>query len=819
MQDRYEIRDKLGQGGLGAVYRAYDQTLKREVAIKRITISEDEPHNEEATKQMTQETGALAALQHPHIVTIYDVGTDDEGPFVVMELLKGKTIDEIIESSAPLTWKDFREFAMQVQEGLVAAQDLGLVHRDLKPSNLMLNWLPSGKFQVKIVDFGLAKFAAEPMFQDVTEGDAVYGSIFFMAPEQFERKKIDKCTDMYAIGCVYYFALTGTMPFQGETGQQVMAAHLEHRVIPLSELRPDIPSWACDWIMWHINRMPEDRPENTREALQSFIQLDVPMTQSMTPDPQPTAPRRPRLLVPGAEPVAPAPVAPSLATEPRPAPPATQTMPQPLKPPEDAPPSLHTTAQQTVASISAEASPDAPPPAASVIPTVPLKTAKATPTAEVVPPARIAAAKPVQADPTAPVIPSVQAIPTAQTVQSTEPAPAEHRSFGHTNIGNSAAPPKGLSSSAKAVIFSVLGVLILIVGWMIITKLGTNKINKRYNELVTMTAMPTTKELPVNKDDLKILLDSVGTGANTSRETVYKALAIAQSTDGTDVDEAIARFATKEALNDDIRISLLSRVLRMRANPSSINYLLNYSKTTKNEQVAAAAITALTEMADEDQIDDFIDIIQFSPSDAIRKAAEGALDSVLKRSAHREKWGKTLAKAYADAVDDSTRRTMIRLLGVAGGSNSREVLEGILEDGDKLDQLATIEAMKSWPDDSMFEPLMEFLAAQSDDTIRPKAFNAGYVFLKNDKRERSDKKTEELWRRLAENAKTPTEQDTVISGLVQIATSEWPIEIIEGFAKNSKNDRVIDRSEQGISRIRERLEILKGSKKDFNEDE
>ena len=325
MQDRYEIRGKLGQGGLGAVYRAYDKTLKREVAIKRITISEDEPHNEEATKQMTQETGALAALQHPHIVTIYDVGTDDDGPFVVMELLKGKTIDEIIESSAPLTWKDFREFAMQVQEGLVAAQDLGLVHRDLKPSNLMLNWLPSGKFQVKIVDFGLAKFAAGPMFQDVTEGDAVYGSIFFMAPEQFERKKIDKRTDMYAIGCVYYFALTGTMPFQGETGQQVMAAHLEHRVVPLSELRPDIPSWACDWIMWHINRMPEDRPENTREALQSFIQLDVPMTQSMTPEPQPPAPKRPRLLVPGAEPVAPAPVAPSLAPETRPAPPATQT--------------------------------------------------------------------------------------------------------------------------------------------------------------------------------------------------------------------------------------------------------------------------------------------------------------------------------------------------------------------------------------------------------------------------------------------------------------------------------------------------------------
>ncbi|MEM9236374.1 MAG: serine/threonine-protein kinase, partial [Verrucomicrobiota bacterium] len=282
MQDRYEIRGKLGQGGLGAVYKAYDKTLQREVAIKRISTSEDEPHNEEATRQMTQETGALAALQHPHIVTIYDVGTDDEGPFVVMELLKGKTIDEIVEETAPLTWKDFREFAMQVQEGLIAAQDLDLVHRDLKPSNLMLNWLPSGKFQVKIVDFGLARFAAEPALQEVTEGDAVYGSIFFMSPEQFERKKIDTRTDMYAMGCVYYFALTGEMPFRGETGPQVMAAHLEHRVVPLAEIRPDLPAWVCDWVMWHMNRDPENRPENTREALQNFIELDVPTTQSMS---------------------------------------------------------------------------------------------------------------------------------------------------------------------------------------------------------------------------------------------------------------------------------------------------------------------------------------------------------------------------------------------------------------------------------------------------------------------------------------------------------------------------------------------------------
>ena len=159
MEERYEIRGKIGQGGLGAVYRGYDTRMNREVAIKRISHTEDDPDlQEESTRQLIKEAGALASLQHPHIVTVYDVGSDEDGPYVVMELISGKTLDELIER-APLTWQDFRELAMQTQEALIAAQELNLIHSDLKPSNLMLTWLPSGKFQVKIVDFGLATLA------------------------------------------------------------------------------------------------------------------------------------------------------------------------------------------------------------------------------------------------------------------------------------------------------------------------------------------------------------------------------------------------------------------------------------------------------------------------------------------------------------------------------------------------------------------------------------------------------------------------------------------------------------------------------------
>ncbi|HSP44005.1 MAG TPA: serine/threonine-protein kinase, partial [Luteolibacter sp.] len=218
MEDRYEIRGKIGQGGLGSVYRGYDTRMNREVAIKRIPANDTDPDLlEESTRQLMKEAGALAALQHPNIVTVYDVGRDDDGPYVVMELISGSTLEELIER-APLTWPDFRELAMQTQEALIAAQELDLIHSDLKPSNLMLTWLPSGKFQIKIVDFGLATLTQSQSREELEEMEAVFGSIFFMAPEQFERVPLDARSDLYSMGCVYYQSLAGVYPFDGTTG-------------------------------------------------------------------------------------------------------------------------------------------------------------------------------------------------------------------------------------------------------------------------------------------------------------------------------------------------------------------------------------------------------------------------------------------------------------------------------------------------------------------------------------------------------------------------------------------------------------------------
>ncbi|MCP4849136.1 MAG: protein kinase [Verrucomicrobiaceae bacterium] len=272
MSERYQIQKKIGQGGLGAVYRAVDTQLKREVALKRLLPPEDSEASQfssDTAEQLLKEATTLSALQHPNIVTIYDVGKDDKGAFVVMELLKGETFDNTVERGA-LTEKDFRNVVLQTMEALAAAHHAGVVHRDLKPSNLMVNWLPSGKFQIKVLDFGLAKFSKQPAAQTIDQGDAILGSIYFMAPEQFERAPLDARTDLYSMGALYHYCLTGKYPFDGDSAPQVMAAHLQHRVTPLGNLRPDLPAWMGDWVMQLISLSPADRPSSAQDALERF---------------------------------------------------------------------------------------------------------------------------------------------------------------------------------------------------------------------------------------------------------------------------------------------------------------------------------------------------------------------------------------------------------------------------------------------------------------------------------------------------------------------------------------------------------------------
>lgn len=267
--ERYEIRRKLGQGGVGAVYEGYDHQLRRRVAVKRL-LETDESRSDQAVAELLKECHSLSALNSPNIVRVFDFGEDADGPFVVMELLEGETLEQLI-NKAPFTEADFMVLAEQSQEGLLAAHDAHLLHRDLKPCNFMVTWLPSGRMQLKILDFGLAKFSIEPSKQTIAHGNSLFGSIYFMAPEQFEQLPLDSRTDLYALGSVFYYALTGIYPFNGESVAQVMTAHLTGRYKDLREYRPDMNPEICKWIMSLISRKPEHRPDSCSVALAQFM--------------------------------------------------------------------------------------------------------------------------------------------------------------------------------------------------------------------------------------------------------------------------------------------------------------------------------------------------------------------------------------------------------------------------------------------------------------------------------------------------------------------------------------------------------------------
>ncbi|TLD72352.1 hypothetical protein FEM03_03070 [Phragmitibacter flavus] len=282
-QTRYEVLGKIAEGGLGTVYKAYDRNLRREVALKRVRASSPEEADQQA-EQLFTEARTLSTLQHPHIVTIFDVGRDEEGAYIVMELLKGETLEDIIERGA-LNQNDFHDLAMQSLEGMISAHNTGLIHLDIKPQNFMVIWLPSGKFQIKILDFGLSQISHQPLIQETDEDGSIMGSIFFMAPEQFERSPVDIRTDLYSLGCVYYFALTQNYPFQGETAPEVMSSHLYHSFIPLAQLRPDLPKFIPQWVEWLMSRDPDHRPANVSHAFEIFSEGKFPPAISAAPLP------------------------------------------------------------------------------------------------------------------------------------------------------------------------------------------------------------------------------------------------------------------------------------------------------------------------------------------------------------------------------------------------------------------------------------------------------------------------------------------------------------------------------------------------------
>jgi serine/threonine protein kinase len=811
MDKRYEVKEQIGQGGLGCVYCAHDQRMNREVAIKRIqTNSEDTTISEEATRQLMQEASALAALQHPNIVTIHDVGIDDESPYVVMELLTGDTLEEIIVEGS-LTWADFRELAMQTMEALIAAQELHIVHRDLKPGNLMLTWLPSGKFQIKVLDFGLATLSPVPFLQAIDKSDGVFGSIYFMAPEQFERVPIDLKADLYAIGCVFYYALTGTYPFDGETAADVMNAHLQHTVTPLQVVREGIPLWACDWIMSHINRQVSDRPESARESLRHFIENDAQSDQTLStglPTKNSVQAIRSRLLVPGVSSV------PEIVAEAAPKQPLkTASPPKPLAPPRGSKPSIHAPTQI--------------PKPATILDTKDASTRGAPVTIKLSTTAKSSPTNPLVVTSSAPTqfIKNPNASSRATSISATAKAPM--------NVLPVSKKP-GISNGAKTTIAAVLGILVLVLVVVILKTSARNAETKLYNAMLMQAAGTDATEVSVDKNKLEILLRSAATvGANREREGVFLALVLAKSIDGTDVDARITEFSTKEILLPNIRNIMIRDVIRKRNNPAVVEPLLEYARSTNEPLLVTAAIEATRYMAQDKHFPEFISFIVNSTDDSIRKTAEDNAVKIIEKSSNKTPLGEALAAAYHATKDLAIRHTMLRLLGGIGNAKALELTrENIKSDGIE-NQIAAISALAKWPNSKGFPLLIDYLISVQDIKLRSRAFDSeiehrvhnalciklrahafdsAFTYLSNAK-----DNSEMNWDLLSKEAKTQDEQTRLIRSLTAIGPEKWVLTLLEEYANNAdeENENTAIFANKALKHLRDIEKIqTKGGKSD-----
>src|SRR5215471_16669607 len=256
----YEILAPLGAGGMGEVYRARDPHLGRDVAIKVLPASFS--RDPDRLRRFEQEARAAAALNHPNILAVYQMGTHEGAHYLVSELLEGSTLrDHLLRGPVPV--RKAVDFAIQTAHGLAAAHDQGIVHRDLKPENLFVT--KDGR--IKILDFGLAKLIVVPHTSDAgtltlterTEPGVILGTVGYMSPEQVRGQATDDRIDLFALGAILYEMLTGKRAFRKPTSAETMSAILNEEPAAISQVMPTIPPALQRVVQRCLEKTPEQR--------------------------------------------------------------------------------------------------------------------------------------------------------------------------------------------------------------------------------------------------------------------------------------------------------------------------------------------------------------------------------------------------------------------------------------------------------------------------------------------------------------------------------------------------------------------------------
>ena len=261
LSGRYELLEKIGDGGMAVVYKGKDRLLNRFIAVKIL--------RPEFTKDATfvenfkRESQAAAGLSHPNIVGVYDVGREGNINYIVMELIEGKTLNEIIEEEAPMDYRKVIDISKQVASALRIAHKNKIIHRDVKPHNIMI----TNDGVVKLADFGIARAVNDAT---LSTGSKIVGSVHYFSPEQARGNYVDERSDIYSLGIVMYEMLTGKVPFDGENPVTVALKHINEEIVPPSELVDGIPPALERCVMKCTSKYQTNRYANADELIEEL---------------------------------------------------------------------------------------------------------------------------------------------------------------------------------------------------------------------------------------------------------------------------------------------------------------------------------------------------------------------------------------------------------------------------------------------------------------------------------------------------------------------------------------------------------------------
>lgn len=262
---RYDLEQLVGRGGMGLVFRAWDTQLHRVVAVKTLAMSLWAMPS--ARERFIREGRAAAMLNHPNIVPMYDVMNDPPVPALVMQYIAGPTLDQWIHSHGPLDWSHALRIALQLSEALCAAHAEGLVHRDIKPGNVLLE---ADGTRALLTDFGLVRAMDDAT---LTQSGLLAGTPHFMSPEQAKSENVDGRSDLFSLGSLIYFAISGRTPFSGRESMSVLNSLCHARHVPLCQTVKEVPQEVSRFVDRLLQKRPQHRPTSSQDVRESLRRL------------------------------------------------------------------------------------------------------------------------------------------------------------------------------------------------------------------------------------------------------------------------------------------------------------------------------------------------------------------------------------------------------------------------------------------------------------------------------------------------------------------------------------------------------------------